>query len=119
MNYSTTLDGYGQLSLPSQQRFPPAPFPKKYVHSVIDDLQHAEQAVQALQDAGYDARDVHLIASREFVAAVERRLQQKSRLSETLFRFFSSTDDGFFGDVYLYEALRGRHILVVHLKRTE
>jgi hypothetical protein len=118
-NYPTTYDGYAQSSLPGQQAFPPAPFPRKYVHSVIDDLQQAEQAVQALHDAGYNAGDIHLFASQEFVAAVEQRLQQQSRLSEMLFRFFASTDDGFPGDVYLHEAQRGHPILVVHLKRAE
>ncbi len=119
MNYAATYEGYGQPSLSSQLTFPVAPFLKKYVHSVFDDLQQARQAVQALHDAGYDARSVHLMQGQEFVAAVEQRHQQQSRLLETLMRFFSSTDDGFFGDVYLQEARRGHHILAVHLPRAE
>ena len=51
MNYAATYEGYGQLSLSSQPAFPVAPFLKKYVHSVFDDLQQARQAVQALHDA--------------------------------------------------------------------
>ncbi len=86
---------------------------------MFDDLQQARQAVQALHDAGYDARSVYLVQGQEFVAAVEQRQQQQSHLLEMLMRFFSSTDDGFFGDVYLQEARRGYHILAVHLPRTE
>jgi hypothetical protein len=119
MNYPTTYDGSARSSLPTQQMFPPTPFPRKYVHSVFKDLQQAEQAIQALHDAGYDARDIHLLASQEFVAAIEHRLQQKNALSETLMRFFASTDDGFPGDMYLHEARRGHHILVVYLPRAE
>ena len=118
-NSSTTYERYALSSLPVQQTFPTPPFPRKYVHSVIDDLQQAEQAVQALQDAGCEARDIRLLASQEFVAAVEHRLQQQSHFSEMLFRFFASTDDGFPGDVYLHEAQLGHLILLVHLKSIE
>lgn len=119
MNYSAIYDGYGQLSLSSQSTFPVAPFPKQYVHSVIDDLKQAEQAAQALQEAGYDTGDIYLFTNKEFVAAAKHTEQQRSRLSQMLYRFFSSTDEGFPGDVYLQEASRGRHILAVHLPRTE
>lgn len=62
---------------------------------MIDDLQQAEQAVQALWDAGYATIDIHLFASEQFVAAVEHRNQQHSRLLRALLHFFTSTDDGF------------------------
>ncbi len=114
-NASTTYEADAQSSLPAQQTFPVAPFPRKYVHSVIDNLSQAEQALQALQDAGYHAQDIRLLASREYLAALEHRLRQQSRLSDWLFRFFTSTDDGFPGDVYLHEAQRGHFILAVHL----
>jgi hypothetical protein len=118
-NASTTYDGYAQTSLPDQQTFPVAPFPRKYVYSAIDNLHQAEQALQVLQDAGYNAQNIRLFASQEFVAAAEHGLQQQSRLSEMLFRFFASTDDGFPGDVYLQEAQLGHSILLVHLKSAE
>src|SRR5450755_1391871 len=118
-NVSKTYDAFAQSSLPAQQMFPTAPFPRKYVHSVIDDLQQAGQAVRALQATGYDGGRIRLFASQEFVAALEHRLQQQSRFSNCLFRFFTSTDNGFPGDVYLHEAQRGHLILVVHLKSSE
>src|SRR5713226_9795592 len=109
-----TQNKYEQLPVSSQRAFPAAPFPRKYVHSVFDDLQDAVQAVQALQAAGYDAGDIHCMARWDFVAAIEPRFQQHSRLIQTLMHFL--IDYGF-DDVYLHEARQGRHILAVHLAR--
>ncbi len=44
MNPTMTPDTY-ELSVSSERTFPAAPFPRKYVHSVFDDLQDAVQAV--------------------------------------------------------------------------
>ncbi len=118
MNYAELQERYEQVPVSSQRTFPATPFPRKYVHSVIDDLQYAVQAVYALRAAGYDARDIHVMASWDFVEAVERRHQQQSHLSKMLMRFFSLLDEGF-GDVYLHEACRGHHILAVRLSRIE
>ncbi|HET7637114.1 MAG TPA: hypothetical protein VFK47_00090, partial [Ktedonobacteraceae bacterium] len=111
-----TQNIYEQLTVPSQRAFPAAPFPRKYVHSVFDDPQDAVQAVQALQAAGYDAGDIHFMASGDFVAAIEPRYQQRSGLMQTLMHFL--IDYGF-DDVYLREARQGRHILAVRLGRCE
>lgn len=111
-----TQNIYEQLTVPSQRAFPAAPFPRKYVHSVFDDLQDAVQSVQALQAAGYDAGDIHFMASGDFVAAIEPRYQQRSSLTQTLMHFL--IDYGF-DDVYLREARQGRHILAVRLARCE
>lgn len=91
------------MTVSSQRTFPAAPFPRKYVHSVFDDLPDAVQAVQALRAAGYDARDIHIMSSWDFVEAVEGR--------QTLVNFLFSIDY----DVYVQEARRGRHILAVRL----
>jgi hypothetical protein len=103
MIHTKTPDIYEHLSVPSQRTFPAAPFPRKYVHSVFDDLPNAMQAVHALQAAGYDVRDIHLMASWDYMEAVERR--------RTLMDFLFSIDY----DVYLHEARRGRYILAVRL----
>src|SRR5258708_39253526 len=63
---SKAHDTIEQLPVSSQRTFPPAPFPRKYVHSVFDDLQDAMQAVHALRAAGYDVRDIHLMAGWGF-----------------------------------------------------
>src|SRR5258707_6590864 len=70
---SKAHDTIEQLPVSSQRTFPPAPFPRKYVHSVFDDLQDAMQAVHALRAAGYDVRDIHLMAGWGFLGAGERR----------------------------------------------
>jgi hypothetical protein len=117
MNYVKALAIYELLPVSSERTFPAAPFPRKYIHCVIDNLRYAVQAVYALRAAGYDAGSIHVMASWDFVEAVERRLQQQSGLSEMLSHLISF-DEGF-GDVYLREALRGRHILTVRLSRSE
>ncbi len=106
---------YEQLAISSQRTLPAYPYPRKYVHSVFDDLQPAMEAVYALRAAGYDAGDISLMASWDFVEAVESEPQQHSRFSEAVMGFLSLFDDTF--DVYLHEASRGRHILAVRLSR--
>ena len=102
-----TPDTAEQFSVSSQRTLPPAPFPRKYVHSVFDDVQDAVQAVHALRAAGYDGRDIHLMTSGDFVEAVERR--------RTFLDFLFSSDY----DVYVHEARQGHHILAVRLARHE
>src|SRR5258708_27371212 len=70
---SKAHDTIEQLPVSSQRTFPPAPFPRKYVHSVFDDLQDAMQAVHALRAAGYDVRDIHLMAGLEFFGRIGPR----------------------------------------------
>ena len=118
MYFARIHDEYELLPVSSERTFPVAPFPHKYVHCVMDDLHDAVQAVYALRVAGYDARDIHVMASWDFVAAVERSYQQQNRLSKMLSRLISFFDEGF-GEVYLHEALRGRHILAVRLCRNK
>src|SRR5260221_14769801 len=101
-----TQNKYEQLSVPSQRTFPAARFPRKYVNSLFDNLQDAVQAVQALQNAGYYAGDIHFMASWDFVAAIEPRYQQHSPLIQTLMHFL--IDFGF-ENVYRREARRGPH----------
>lgn len=108
---------YELLPVSSERTFPPAPFPRKYVHCVIDDLYYAVQAVHALRADGSNARDIHVMASWDFVEAAEHR-QQQSHLSMRLMRLLSFFDEGF-GNVYLHEALRGHHILMVRLSSNE
>ena len=75
------------------------------------------RAVRALRAAGYDAADVSLMASWDFVEAAESGPQQPYRFSEAVARFLSFLDDSF--DIYMREARWGRHILAVRLSRHE
>jgi hypothetical protein len=112
------FEGYEQSPVSSQRTFPPAPFPRKFVHCVIDDLYYVVEAVHALRAAGYDAGDIHVMACWDFVEAAERDYQQQRGLVRALTSFLSLMD-GDFGHVYLQEALRGRHFLAVRLSRYE
>jgi len=96
-----------QVLVSSPQTLPAAPFPRKHIHCVFDDPQDALQAFLTLLAAGYDARDIHILASRDYVEAVER--------GQTLLGFLSSIDL----DEYLHESRRGHHILAVRLGRHE
>ena len=88
-------------SLPTAWTLPAAPFPHKYVHSVFLTLQDARQAALALLAAGFAAREIHLLESREYVEAVSQ--------GQSFLGFLTSTDY----DVYLSEARRGRFFLAV------
>ncbi len=56
------------------------------------------------------------MACWDFLEAVERR--QQSHLSKMLMSLLAFFDEGL-GDVYLREALRGHHILLVRLSSNE
>jgi len=101
-----TQNTYEQLSVSSEQKFPAAPFPRKYVHSVFNDRQDALQAVQALHEAGYNAGNIHILANTNYIEAVGR--------GQTLISSLTSTDL----DAYLDEARHGRTILAVRLTST-
>ena len=89
-----------------------------YIHGVLDDLYDAVEAVHASRSLGFDPGDIHVMASWDYVEAVERSRKGQDRLARMLTRLLTFLDEGF-GDVYLHEALRGRHILAVRLARRE
>jgi hypothetical protein len=116
LNFPKTQDTYEQLLVSSRRTFPTAPFPRKYVHCVIDELEHVVQAFHTLRAAGYDAGDIHVMTCWDFVEAVERGYRGQNRLARAVTRFLSFMD-GDFGHAYLQEALRGHHFLAVRLSR--
>jgi len=118
MNDTKTQYTDEQLPVSSERTFPADQYPRKYVHSVINDLHYVVQAVYALRAAGYNPNDIHVMSSWDFVDAFEHKQQQQSRLSMLLARFAAFMDEGF-ADVYLREACRGHHVLAVRLARKE
>src|SRR6266849_9378264 len=54
-------------------------FPGKHVVGVFGSLQEAEQAVQALVDAGYHVEDMALIPSQDFPSAFQEHLRKEGR----------------------------------------
>jgi len=107
-----------ELALSSLRVFPADAYPQKYVHSVFNDPQDAAEAIQALQKIGYDAQSIHFLMSQDYVQAVEQGDPQQSGFFNALMHLISAFDYGF-ADVYMNEALRGGHILAVHLSGYE
>ena len=118
MNFAKLLERYEQAPVSSERTFPANPFPRKYVHSVIDSLEDAVKAVFALRVAGFDARHIHVMASWDYVEAVDRLHQHYNGLLKMLKRLYAFIDEGFAG-VYLHEACQGHHILLVRLLRRD
>jgi hypothetical protein len=91
---------------------PPTPtFPKNYVVGVVQDRQEAEQALVALQNAGYT--DMHLIPSHEVVEGIEGRLQDQNLLRNMLHQLGTTSDEGYGAMGYLEQARQGWHMLAV------
>lgn len=118
MNSTKLQDIYEQVPVSSERVLPGAPFPNTYIHCVVDDLQSAVKAVIALRIFGYAGNDVHVFASWDYEEAVERRDKQRYGLAKVFARLHALLDEGF-GDAYLHEARKGRHILAVRLSRKE
>ncbi|MGZ3609643.1 MAG: hypothetical protein ACXVDN_04985 [Ktedonobacteraceae bacterium] len=114
MNVVELLERYKQAPVSSERAFPAYPFPRKYVHCVIDSLEDAVKAVFALRVAGCATEDIHVMASWDFVEAFERLHQRKKGFYKVLKRLYAFMDEGF-THVYLHEARQGRHLLLVRL----
>lgn len=107
-----------RLPVSSERTLPAAPFPRKYMHCVMDDLESTVEAVYALRAASYDAGDIHIIASWDYVEATEKRERRGNRLARMFAHFYAFLDEGL-GDVYMSEARQKGHILLVRLARKE
>ena len=65
------------------------PLPRKHVVGVVDSLQEGEQAVQALEDAGYHAEDITFVPGQDFPSAFQERMRKDG--------FFGQESDTFLG----------------------
>src|SRR5260370_11846704 len=68
-------------------------FPGKHVVGVFVSLQEAEQAVQALVDAGYHVEDMAMIPSQDFPSAFQEHLRKEGRLLQIMHPLQVTTDD--------------------------
>ncbi len=118
MSFIDTFNTYEQAPVSSEQTLPAAPFPRKHVHCVVNSLDDAVHAVYALRAAGYDDKHIHVMSCWDFVEAAEQKHRQRSALSKMLAYCHAFLDEGF-GNVYLHESYRKRHILAVRLSSPE
>ena len=108
-----------EQSVPSSEPVYPADtFPHKYVHSVFEDKQDVEQAVQALRAAGFTPDDINFMTSQDFIQAAERGEHQNKSLSKSFAHFVSSMDHNV-TDAYLSEARRGNDVLSVRISKPD
>jgi hypothetical protein len=107
-----------QSALSSEPKYPTDTFPHKYVHSVFENRQDAERAVQALLDAGFTADDINYMTSHDFIQAAEKGEHENKSLAKSLTHFVSSLDHNV-TDTYLNEAHRGNDILSVRITKTD
>ncbi len=107
-----------QSVLSSEPKFPADSFPHKYVHSVFENRQDAEQAVQALLAAGFTTDDINFMESQDFIQASERGERENTSLAKSLAHFVTSMDHNV-TDRYLNEAHRGNDILSVRISKTD
>ena len=107
-----------QSVLSSEPVYPADTFPHKYVHSVFEDKQDAEQAVKALLAAGFTSEEINFMTSQDFIQAAEQGEHQNKSLSKSLMHFVSSLDHNV-TDAYLTEAHHGNDILSVRISKPD
>lgn len=118
MNDPEKLNQEKEKVLSSEPKYPADTFPHKYVHSVFENRQEAEQAVKELLADGFTADDINFMESQHFIQAAEVGEHQNTSLAKTLSRFISSLDHNV-TDAYLAEARRGNDILSVRISKTD
>ncbi len=112
MKYVETFQELVPVS--SERTFPGGSFPRQYIHCVVNELRDAVHAVLALRAVGCRASEIHVMASWDFVEAVERKRQRQGVMGRLVGYITSFLDEGL-GDVYLKAAQQGKHIVYVRL----
>ena len=120
MNDPEKLNQEKEKVLSSEPMYPADTFPNKYVHSVFENRQEAESAVQDLLAAGFTADDINFMESQDFIQAASMggHDPNNTSLTKTFSHFFSSIDHNV-TDAYLVEARRGNDILSVRITKTD
>ena len=87
--------------------------------SVFGSLQEAEQAVQALVDAGYHVEDMALIPSQDFPSALQEHLRKEGRFWQMMHQLQVTTDEGSLGELLLAVAHQGSHFISIYVPQRE
>ncbi len=109
-----------QFASPAKQVYPAAPFPRKYVHCVFDDLQDAVQASLTLLPSDYEGNSIQVLTSQEYLNAIEERQTPASFLTSVdLDEFLQKASRGccvlVVRPAYYQQMMQVRHLLVPHL----
>jgi hypothetical protein len=94
-------------------------FPGKHVVGVFGSLQEAEQAVQALVDAGYHVEDMALIPSQDFPSALQEHLRKEGRFWQMMHQLQVTTDEGSLGELLEASARPGSAIISLYVPQHE
>ncbi len=95
------------------------PVPGKHVVGVFDSLQEAEQAVQALGDAGYHMEDMALIPSQDVPSAFRERLRKEGLFWRIIHRLQVTTDEGSLRELLEASARQGSAIISLYVPQRE
>jgi hypothetical protein len=95
-----------------------ASYPTDYLAAVIDDLQEAETAVIALQEAGFLAKHIVLITNDQAASIIQEYAHHHSFLqSIKMIIAVVASDEGEYPLFYAHQVRQGRHILYVYAPR--
>jgi len=94
-------------------------FPGEHVVGVLGSLQEAEQAVQALVDAGYHAEDIALIPSQDFPSALQEHRRKEGRFGQMMHQLQVTTDEGSLGELLEAPARMGSAIIFLYVPQRE
>ncbi len=95
------------------------PVPGKHVVGVFDSLQEAEQAVQALGDAGYHMEDMALIPSQDVPSAFRERLRKEGLFWRIIHRLQVTADEGSLRELLEASARQGSAIISLYVPQRE
>src|SRR2546426_5197284 len=94
-------------------------FPGKHVVGVLGSLQEAEQAVQALVDAGYHTEDIALIKSQDFPSALQEHRRKEGRFWQMMHQLQVTTDEGSLGELLEARTRQGSAIISLYVPQRE
>ncbi|HKV02534.1 MAG TPA: hypothetical protein VJQ26_10440, partial [Ktedonobacteraceae bacterium] len=86
---------------------------------VFGSLQEAEQAVQALVDAGYHVEDMALIPGQDFPSAFQERLRKEGRFLRIMHHLQVTTDEGSLRELLEASARQGSAIILLYVPQRE
>ena len=95
------------------------PFPGKHLVGVFGSLQEAEQAVQALVDAGYHAEDMALIKSEDFPSVLQEHRRKEGRYWQMMHQLQITTDEGSLSELFEAPAPQGSAIIFLYVPHRE